>query len=261
MQLTKLIEQIENRMRLDLEIIREKYTKSGEKGYWVENIFREFLHNYLPASYRIGHGEIIDSEGHVSAQTDIIISNEYHPFINREEMPGTYFIEGVCAVGEAKTTLTNSEKSGLPRILQNSHQFKQLEMKLKKSLINTNESDKKRFYRCPPWFLIAFESNMTLAKIQSEIQEFEKKHNITDNRLVDAVFVLDKGWIINFGDGQGSFKWVENNKSQTGWVSQMKRNSSALYMFLTWLCAVMPRTVQFEPILIQYLIPPEQTKR
>jgi hypothetical protein len=34
--------------------------------------------------------------------------------------------------------------------------------------------------------------------------EFETQY-LVGNRLLDAVFVLDQGWVINFGDGKDSF--------------------------------------------------------
>ena len=262
MQLKDLIKKIESRMRQDLDIIREKYKKPSDKGYWVEYILREFLREYLPRAYGVGHGEIFDSDENSSNQTDIIISNEYHPLMARPDMPGVYFVEGVCAAGEAKTVLTDSKTSGLPKVIEDSCKFKELDMKFKElrgTFIHTNESDAERFYRCPPWFLIAFESRNTLATILRKVIAYQNDHNVCDNRMVDAIFILGRGWIINFGDGKGSFKWYkdpERKESQPGWV--YNKTDSVLLVLLSWLLSVMPKTIQFEPWIVRYLLNPNQ---
>lgn len=262
MQFKDLMNNIETRMLLDLDIIRDKYKKTGDKGYWVEHIYREFLREYLPKAYTVGHGEVIDSDGNPSNQTDIIICNEYHPLIVRPDIPGVYFVEGVCAAGEAKTTLTSSEDSGLPKVLNDSCKFKKLDMKLNTlstTITSSNKSDEKRFLRCPPWFLIALESQIKLDEICEKVIEYQMKHKVCDDRMVDAIFILKKGWVINFGDGEGAFKWYKDpqrKESQPGWVFNKK--DSVLLDFLSWLLAVMPRTVQLEPWLMRYLLNPNQ---
>lgn len=132
MRFKDLMNNIETRILQDLDTIRSKYKKTTDKGYWVEHIFREFLREYLPKTYNVGHGEVIDSDGNPSNQTDIIVCNEYHPLRVRPDMPGVYFVEGICAAGEAKTTLTKSRKSGSPKVLNDSYKFKKLDMKLGK---------------------------------------------------------------------------------------------------------------------------------
>lgn len=253
---------IEDRMKKDLEIIRERFKQSTDKGYWVEHIFREFLRMYLPGNHTIGHGEVIDSTGETSNQTDIVITNEYHPRMNSRDMPGIYFIEGVCAAGEVKTTLTDSKKEGLPKILKDSLRFKILDMKLtsrKNTIISTNTSDKQRFYKYPPWFVIAFDSKNTLKTLHRKITQFVNDRNIYPTMLVDAIFILNRGWIINLGDGFGSFKWkTPTGKVQSGWIYNDAKMGSVLYTFLLWLLIVMPKTIQWENMLIRYFLPPMQ---
>jgi hypothetical protein len=69
---------------------------------------------------------------------------------------------------------------------------------------------------------------------------------------LDAAFVLDRGWAIDFGNGDGAFQFrTEEGVSQPGWIAQ--HSSSPMFDLLGWLSSVMLRTIRFQPILPQYL--------
>lgn len=245
---------VELQMKAKLNEIRATFAQSGDKGSSVEDSFREFLRKYLPRRLEIGQGEIIDSRGERSKQTDIVIVSEDHPFTFTPELPGLFFVDGVCAAGEVKTVLTSQE---LDVVLQNSCQFKRLKIEAGKgTMIHANPSDIKRFYECPPWFLVAFESQLTLPNILTEIDRFVNRTKVRADKLVDAVFILDRGWLINFGDGEGSLQFrTPEGTSVGGWM--WKESNSVLFDLLGWLSIVMPRMVRFEPILARYIVPGE----
>jgi hypothetical protein len=68
----------------------------------------------------------------------------------------------------------------------------------------------------------------------------------------DGIFLLGRGWAIDFGDGQGAFRFGEpGGGSATGWVVQGV--DEVLFDFLVWLSAVIPRIVRFQPIMNLYL--------
>lgn len=242
---------VEAQMKKKLEEIRSTFAQSGDKGTSVEDSFRKFLHQYLSRRLGVGNGEIIDSKGHRSRQTDVVVVSEDHPFTFTPDLPGIFFIEGVCAACEVKTNLTSIE---LKEGLKNSYQFKQLEIEPGKgTLACMNPSDQERFYKCPPWFIVAFESQLTLPRIRTEVVEFENQSLVKSNRLVDAVFVLGQGWVINFGDGKGSFQFrTPEGASLEGWI--WKNSDSVLFDLLGWLSIVMPRMIRFEPILPRYIL-------
>ena len=73
-----LLEKLESEMRHKFEVVRSKFENSGNKGTNTEAILREFLRSYLPRRYGVGHGEIVDSLGGRSAQTDIVIVTDEH---------------------------------------------------------------------------------------------------------------------------------------------------------------------------------------
>ncbi len=246
------IRAVEVQMMAKLKEARATFAQGGDKGTAVEEAFRSFLRLYLPRRLQVGQGEVIDSEGHRSKQTDVVVANEDHPFTFTADLPGLFFIEGVSAAGEVKAILTSD---GLESALTSSLVFKKLETRHSVGeMIHTNPSDMARFYRCPPWFLIAFESQLSPPTIHSRIVEFERAHAVEQNRLADAFFVVGAGSVMNFGDGEGTLKFARSDcKSVPGWV--VRKSDSVLYDLLSWLSAVMPRTLRFEPILVQYLLP------
>ena len=243
---------VESQMKAKLEEVRATFTHPGDKGTSVEDSFRIFLREYLPRRLEVGNGEIVDRNGRRSRQTDVVIVSEEHPFTFTPDLPGLFFIDGVCAAAEIKANLTSTE---LEKALENSCQFKQLEIKPGKgTMVHSNPSDLDRFYKCPPWFLVAFESHLSLSSIRNKIVKFMRHNTVETNRLLDAVFVLGRGWIINFGDGKGSFQFrTPKGESIEGWA--WKDSDSVLFDLLGWLSIVMPRMIRFEPILPGYILP------
>jgi hypothetical protein len=241
---------VQAQMTAKLDEIRATFAHAGDKGTSAEDSFREFLREYLPRRLAVGHGEIVDLKGERSRQTDVVIVSEDHPFTFTPDLPGLFFIEGVCGAGEVKTTLTASE---LGKALESSCQFKRLEPQPAAGMVHSNPSDLERFYKCPPWFLVAFESQLTLAAIAERTKQFTRDEGLEPTRLLDAVFVLGRGWVINFGDGKGSFQLrTAKGQSATGWVD--KESDCVLFDLLAWLSSVMPRMIRLDPILPHYLV-------
>ena len=118
---------VEAQMRARLREIRATFDHAGDKGTSTEDSFRTFLRQYLPRRLAVGHGEVVDRQGRRSRQTDVVIATEDHPFTFTEVLPGLFFIEGVCGVGEIKTNLTATE---LEKALESSSQFKRMEAEL-----------------------------------------------------------------------------------------------------------------------------------
>ena len=240
----------EAQMKAKLNEIRATFAQSGDKGVSAEDIFREFLRKYLATRFRVGHGEVIDRNGKRSGQTDVVIVSEDHPYTFTEDQPGLFFIEGVSAAAEIKTNLTSTE---LDESLKRSHMFKLLESDIGEGTItHANLSDIERFSKCPPWFLFAFETQLSLSTIKANIERFIEQEKIEKNRLADAIFVLDRGWVINFGDGKGALiSKTPEGRSVEGWV--WKDSDSVLFVLLGWLHAVMLKMIRFKPVLIKYL--------
>jgi hypothetical protein len=243
------ISSLEAQLRNRLQEIRGSFEQAGVKGDVVEASFRKLLRQFLPRSTGIGHGEIIDTEGRRSKQTDVVVVSDEHPFTFEAEVAGLFFIEGVLAAGEVKTVL---ESTNLQEALASSRVFRDLIMNPGSGRETPSDTDSKRYYVSPPWFLFALESRLSLDKLQSEMEAFIGGSGWDINKTVDAVFVLDRGWLINLGEGNGLYRLRgEDGELARGW--QSKDSESVMFDFLAWLSSVMPRIYWYSPILPRYL--------
>ncbi|MBF0319975.1 MAG: hypothetical protein HQL01_09285 [Nitrospirae bacterium] len=228
-------------MIINLEEVRAKLNHAGNKGDCIEDDFRIFLSKYLPKRVTIHHGEIIDRYDNRSKQMDIVIMNDNHPSLFDSNSPGLFFIEGVAAVGEVKTALTSVE---LSNIIDNSKGFKQLKAIQPQGALFTTTASEHHYYINPPYFLVAYESQLTLETIYNKILESKEV------KMLDAIFLLDRGYLINVGDGQGSFRMVDSNKKQlSGWSLN---SSNELAVLVMWLSSVMPYTIGGMPVILPY---------
>src|SRR2546426_4686724 len=81
---------VEAQMKASLQEARASFKQSGDKGATVEDAFRGFIRQYLPRRLEVGHGEVIDSKGARSAQTDVVVVNEDHPLTFTQNAPGLF---------------------------------------------------------------------------------------------------------------------------------------------------------------------------
>src|SRR5688500_10098733 len=66
-------------LELELQKTRETLDHRGAKGDLNEIAFREFLREHLPPQLRVGTGEVVDTHGRRSLQTDVAIADEEQP--------------------------------------------------------------------------------------------------------------------------------------------------------------------------------------
>jgi hypothetical protein len=250
-QLRGMFEAVESQMRSKLEQARATFAHPGNKGDECEDSARSFLRMYLPRRLAVGHGEVIDQAGHRSGQVDILIANEDQPFTFSDGERGLFMVEGIAAAGEVKARLTTHE---LQRTIDAGIAFKRLKNDHPNgTMTHTNPSALERFYVCPPFFGLAYESNVAIPTIIQRLNDAHVSNSPTSTPPVDAIFILGRGWAINFGDGQGALTFITpEGQHMRGWVWQ---NSAAVLVdLLSWLSAVMPRCVCFSSVVTPYLI-------
>ena len=81
----------------------------GEKGTEIETQVRSALERVLPPKVGVSHGFVIDSDGSVSKQMDVILYNKMGtPKIYDAENSPIFPVESTYACGEVKTTLDSS---------------------------------------------------------------------------------------------------------------------------------------------------------
>ncbi|MBL6458256.1 hypothetical protein JMJ55_23235 [Belnapia sp. T6] len=255
--LKKKISTIETRLRTDLEEARASLEHAGNKDTVLEKSFRKYLREHLPRNLDVGEGEIIDTHGHCVGETkdlgqiDVIIVDEAHPAIYSRDQPATFLIEGVVAAGEVKSVLTSSE---FKNVLKKSQAFKRLFPKIANGTqVFGNENDIQRFVDKRPYFLFAYESQITLEYITQTIQEYCASEGIGNREVLDAVFCLDRGSIIDFDDGNGAFQFLSADGVKCkGW--QCPSSDSIMVNMLGWISCVMPKIQRFDAILPYYIV-------
>lgn len=229
-------------------LIRNKHVHSGNKGSSVEQVLRDFITKYIPKNLSVGHGEIIDSFNKRSRETDIIIFNELQPFIENLSDPNLFMAECVMCVGEVKTDLSTLEDS-----IRKCYQFKSLKIKPTVGQeLWCSPYDQKRFYDKRAFFVFAFDSSISVEKIIEKLTFAYRDKEIVEQ--IDAIFLLNRGAIINFGEGTGSYQFLkkETRTPYTGFV-QTCTDQHVIKNFLTWLITTIPRMTYFTHPLIHYL--------
>ncbi len=103
----KLFSALDEEMRLKLSSKIDEIYHPTAKGSETELNWIGLLRSYLPERYKVDSGFVVDHEGNISEQIDIIIyDRHFTPFIFRGENVVYIPAEGVYAVFEVKPDLT-----------------------------------------------------------------------------------------------------------------------------------------------------------
>lgn len=235
-----------------LEEIQVSLSHNGNRGSSAEAVMREFLKVYLPSSNMIGEGEIVDTNGNTTTQLDIIIANDNQPYINDLREPGLFIIEGVDCVGEIKTNLNSND---IATLIESCIRFKALTSDFVGGMSCFNKSDEERFVKRKPYFIFAYKSQMKIETMCKKLLDHYEENNVPFENQIDAVFTLDRGSIINFGDGKGSFKFLEfgTKNSLTGLRIVKNKDEGILLDLMTWMSSVIHKVIYYQPPIGKYL--------
>lgn len=109
--IAQLFNGLQNQMVAQLNTNRDFILHSGSKGDSLENVWIDWLRNYLPNRYCVDKAIIIDSDGNLSHQIDLVIyDQQYTPFVFSQN--GIHYIpaEGVYAIFEVKPDFQGTVK-------------------------------------------------------------------------------------------------------------------------------------------------------
>lgn len=90
---------------------KSKLIHPGEYGSYREELLKRWLRMYIPKNYDISSGFIINHEGLISHQCDIVIYNKnITPHIETIDKQTFFPVETVIAVGEVKSDINSSRE-------------------------------------------------------------------------------------------------------------------------------------------------------
>lgn len=107
----ELFTSLQNQMTAQLSTNRSFIEHPGSKGDSLENVWIEWLRKYLPSRYCVDKAIIIDSNGELSHQIDLVIyDQQFTPFVFSQNGIDYIPAEGVYAVFEVKPEIKGNIK-------------------------------------------------------------------------------------------------------------------------------------------------------
>jgi len=238
------LESQERRLREEFNSIRANYRDSDTKGSANEDVVAEFLQKHVSARYVVTNVEIIDSYGEASSEVDVCACNTDQPF---DKSPGQIVIaEGVDFVIQVKASLTSGE---IDRIISNCDSAKKLRRKASdKDFTYAKMEDIPYFVDRIPYIVLAFSSQLKLDSVQRKFSE--KLSNVSLERQPDAIFILNRGAILNFREGKGKV-WRSNGRPISG-LTAAYTGDRTLFEFLRYIYTYAPRFHRMMSPLVHY---------
>jgi len=237
-KLDEIFDEIAHQMRSDFEKVRKATDHPGLKGNVVEESFRSFLRNYLPQSLDISTGILVDADGRVSKQLDIIISDAAKtPIFYKSGEMRVIPVECAYSVIEVKTFLDQKE---LDRIFNNMKSVRSLK---KKAYFTPQPFTPLFTFYGQSWeiwpinyFVFAADS-IGLVSLVDLIYDRHQSEQLPEWSRIDTVCVLNKGVIANaeVKEEVGPLKALSYPTSQLVALS----TSRALLLFYTLISQIL----------------------
>lgn len=190
-------------LQLELARLRNIIKHNLTSGTGAEEALRSFLQKRLPSSLGVTQGQIIDSCGNISLQSDVIIYDAVRtPHIFHSSEGGTSVVpaEGVIAVIEVKSSIS---KADVPGVVKNMQQVKRLKKEAYFYPLSGYADAFDLYGRgpVPAWpitySLFAYESSSE-QNLAEAFDEYNGPLEV-DKRIDNACF-LDKGALLNMDE-------------------------------------------------------------
>ncbi len=172
---------------------------SLSKGEVRENPVRDFFESLLPRRFSVSSGEIIDSRGGISPQSDLIIYRTLDgiPILNMQ--PTILQVESVMCVTEVKSVINISEYEDCLIKAKKLFKLRPFDTELQKYQRGRDPGPED----CRIFISIFAYSSNTKSGLDEEAKRYlecAKKLDI-DPGIVDRIYILGKG-VINPADGR-----------------------------------------------------------
>lgn len=186
--ISQIFDDITESLRLKFRGWEQDHPHPGEQGGIRERRVADFLRGYLPGRYGIGSGHIIDQQGNISGQIDIVV----YDAIDGQILPiDAYYslfpCESVYAVIEVKSTLSASGGSGnggtIMQCIDVATKVKGLHF------------DPENYEDGIPCFVFSYRSSWQ-NDVEKTMEWFNKLALKHDKVLPDVAYVLDSGFLL-----------------------------------------------------------------
>jgi hypothetical protein len=228
MDLNEIFQNIAKQMLLDFDKGRMLSRHPGIRGDSAESIVRNFLRQYLPSNLEISSGQIFDTNGRISNQLDIIITDKRStPILFRNSDNDIRFlpVECVYSVIEIKSWLDKrqltKEHSG---VFQNMLSVRKLEKKAfyPDGVITHGTTNYGREWTDWPinYFVFAFDS-IGLSTLKDHINDYHIQNSLLPEKRIDCVCIIGKGVVLN-KDTDDTFSACPTSNSGLVYIESQK---------------------------------------
>lgn len=193
------------KLRSDFEYIKSTSTHGGKQGGEAEDKLIEFLNIHLPQRFKSTSGFVIDFDGKISSQCDIVIYDALNSPIYKSTDEGMILLsDNVASVIEVKSTLNKeelkdaAEKIASVKSLRKSPLTDVDQPVTFSSFINTKTYG----------VVFAYNSQTTLETLAENLREINKGYS--SFHWIDMIVVLDKGvvgYTVQNPFNQGNHGW------------------------------------------------------
>jgi hypothetical protein len=185
---------LQKQMEAQLNTNRDNILHPSTKGDSLENVWIEWLRKYMPNRYSIDKAIVIDSEGQLSDQIDLVIyDQQYTPFVFTQN--GVHYIpaEGVYAVFEVKPDLKGNCKDDSENISYIEYAGRKIESVRKLKRTSTKIIDRGVSRDARPLTKI-------IGGILTSVNTYEKKSTIENHfKKLTGLKTIDMGCSVEFG--------------------------------------------------------------
>lgn len=214
-QLEGLFKDASEELRSRFNTIQRRLMHAPTKGNAEEDVWMEWIEQYLPKRYTINRGFVLDSKGYQSQQLDIIIfDRQYSPLIYKQCDTILVPIESVYAVIEVKTKISKTEMEDAGQKIAS---VRQLYRSPSQPVWHAGGKHAPKKHGYIYGYVVA---------ISSSWQDKGLWENIKSNLPRSKDYFIDGGCIVN----SGSF--AANYKKQKITISNTESKDQALFGFL-----------------------------
>ena len=190
---TNVLRAAQRKLDAAIRQIRDSIPHPGETGMLIEREFRSQLEEVLPEKIGVSHGFVVDSNGGVSKQMDIVLYDRMNtPRILTSDGAQMFPVETTYACGEIKTKL---DSHGLKDSFEKCASYKSLERKAYYETPPAWGIQTYRLFGIPDlhwksiFFCLAVES-IGGEELFGTYKEIAESENLLVHQLVDTVMSL-----------------------------------------------------------------------